>query len=182
VAPHWTARLEYLFTDYGNSSVLFANNGQRFTSDFALQELRAGLNYQFSNDLTAAAAAAASPKPIEEDLVNFHGQATFTWQGYPAIRAAFSGPQSLFAKGQGAETFDATLATGVRLWKGAEFWADPEIDQGFGLANTHGVSGFPSAESYKLGSAYPYARVQRYFVRQTIDLGGDEQKVDADFH
>jgi len=182
VAPHWTARLEYLFTDYGNSSVLFANNGQRFTSDFALQELRAGLNYQFNNDLTAAAAAAASPKPIEEDLVNFHGQATFTWQRYPAIRAAFSGPQSLIAKGQGAETFDATLATGVRLWKGAEFWADPEIDQGFGLANTHGVSGFPSAESYKLGFAYPYARVQRYFVRQTIDLGGDEQKVDADFH
>ena len=23
VAPHWTARLEYLYTDYGNSSVLF---------------------------------------------------------------------------------------------------------------------------------------------------------------
>ncbi|MFZ2079908.1 MAG: outer membrane beta-barrel protein, partial [Xanthobacteraceae bacterium] len=47
VAPHWTARLEYLFTDYGNSNVLFANAGQRFTSDLSLQELRAGLNYQF---------------------------------------------------------------------------------------------------------------------------------------
>ena len=35
-------------------------------------------------------------------------------------------------------------------------------------------------KSYKLGADYPYARVQRYFVRQTIDLGGETQKVDAD--
>ena len=54
----------------------------------------------------------------------------------------------------------------------------PEIDQGHGLADTHGVAGFPSAEAYKFGNDYPYARVQRYFVRQTIDLGGETQKVD----
>jgi high affinity Mn2+ porin len=65
---------------------------------------------------------------------------------------------------------------------GAEFWADPEIDQGFGLRNTHGVAGFPSAEAYKLGLAEPYARVQRYFIRQTIDLGGESQKVEADLN
>jgi high affinity Mn2+ porin len=44
----------------------------------------------------------------------------------------------------------------------------------------HGVAGFPSAEAFKEGSTYPYARVQRAFVRQTIDLGGDTQKVAAD--
>ena len=32
----------------------------------------------------------------------------------------------------------------------------------------------------KLGFDYPYARANRYFVRQTIDLGGQIQKVDAD--
>ena len=68
------------------------------------------------------------------------------------------------------------------LWQGAELWIDPEIDQGFGFADTHGVAGFPSAESYKLGATYPYARVQRYFVRQTIDLGGEKEKVDADIN
>ena len=31
-----------------------------------------------------------------------------------------------------------------------------------------------------LGFDYPYARANRYFVRQTIDLGGQIQKVDAD--
>ena len=28
----------------------------------------------------------------------------------------------------------------------------------------------------------PYARIQRYFIRQTIDLGGETQKVDADLN
>jgi high affinity Mn2+ porin len=180
VAPHWTARLEYLFTDYGNSSVFFANNGQSFTSNFSLQELRLGLNYQFGND--PAAAIASTPAPADTDRVNFHGQATFTEQAYPPIRSPYMGPNSLPGSGQGRETADATLYAGVRLWQGAELWINPEIDQGFGLADVHGVAGFPSAEAFKEGSNYPYARVQRAFVRQTIDLGGDTQKVDADIN
>jgi high affinity Mn2+ porin len=68
----------------------------------------------------------------------------------------------------------------MRLWQGAELWINPELDQGFGVANTHGVAGYVSGEAYKFGSDYPYARVQRYFVRQTIDLGGEKEKVDAD--
>jgi len=180
ILPHWTARLEYLFTDYGTSSALFANAGQRFNSDFSLQELRFGVNYQFGNDpLTAVAAAPATPGT---DRVNFHGQTTFVWQGYPAIRSPFAGPNSLPGSGEGRDTFDTTLFAGVRLWQGAELWIDPEIDQGFGLMDSHGAAGFPSAEAYKLGSAYPYARVQRYFIRQTIDLGGETQKVEADIN
>jgi high affinity Mn2+ porin len=42
------------------------------------------------------------------------------------------------------------------------------------------VAGFTSGESYKLGFDYPYARANRYFVRQTIDLGGSTQKLDED--
>ena len=69
---------------------------------------------------------------------------------------------------------------GMKLWQGAEFWVDPEIDQGFGLSNTEGVAGFPSGASFKVGAGVPYSRIQRAFVRQTIDLGGDSQKVPAD--
>ena len=69
---------------------------------------------------------------------------------------------------------------GAKLWEGAEFWVDPEIDQGFGLSNTEGIAGFSSGASFKVGSSVPYARVQRYFIRQTIDLGGDTEKVAAD--
>jgi high affinity Mn2+ porin len=183
VAPHWTARLEYLFTDYGASTVNFPGLGQRFNSDFSLQELRAGVNYRFGND-TPAPGIFVTKAPAAPDLdnVNFHGQTTFVWQGYPAFRSAFSGPNSLPSGGEGRETWDVTLYAGVRLWRGAELWVDPEADQGFGLATTHGVAGFTSAEAYKLGFDYPYARVQRYFVRQTIDLGGESEKVEADIN
>ena len=88
--------------------------------------------------------------------------------------------QIVCRRGNGRETFDLTFFAGLRLWQGAELWFNPEIDQGHGLADTHGVAGFTSGESYKLGFDYPYARVQRYFVRQTIDLGGETQKADAD--
>src|SRR6202020_1844680 len=50
---------------------------------------------------------------------------------------------------------------------------------GFGLSDTLGVAGFTSGEAYKVGAAVPYARLPRFFIRQTIDLGGDSQKVDG---
>jgi high affinity Mn2+ porin len=179
IMPHWTAQFEYVFTDYGNNSVLFANAGQRFTSDWSQQELRAGLNYHFGDGATPTDGAAPAPG---QDIVNFHGQTTFTWQGYPAMRSPYEGLNSLPGSGQGRETFDATLYAGVRLWQGAELWIDPEIDQGFGIGDTHGIAGFTSAEAYKLGAQYPYTRLQRAFVRQTINLGGETQKEDADIN
>lgn len=180
VAPHWTATLEYLFSDYGNKGVTFPSVGQRLDSDFLQHELRAGVNYRFGSDVFAASPGLKVAGAPAADLVNFHGQATLVWQSYPAIRSPYAGINSLHGSGEGRETTDATLYAGLRLWQGAELWVNPEIDQGFGLADTHGVAGFPSGEAYKLGSSFPYARVQRAFVRQTIDLGGATEKVEAD--
>jgi high affinity Mn2+ porin len=181
LAPRWTVRLEYLYSDYGNSTTnLFGV--QPVTSDFRLQEFRLGLNYHFGGDGLPASppnGTAAPATPGFGDL-SFGSQATFVEQAYPPIRSPYQGPQSLPGGGEGRETFDATLYAGVRLWQGAELWVDPEIDQGFGFADTHGAAGFPSAESYKLGFVYPYAQMRRYFIRQTIDLGGETQNVNAD--
>jgi high affinity Mn2+ porin len=180
-APNWTANVEYLFTRYGNSSVLFPSAGLQFTSDFSLQQVRAGLNYRFGGGGTNANGGSTGLPTPALDLVNFHGQTTFVWQGYPAIRSPYTGTNSLPGSGLGRETFDTTLFAGIRLWQGAELWLFPEIDQGFGFADTHGAAGFPSGESYKLGSSYPYVRTQHGFLRQTINLGGEVEKVDADF-
>jgi high affinity Mn2+ porin len=180
--PNWTTSFEYLYTGYGNSNVGFANAAQRFQSDFTVHQLRLGLNYRFGADPTPANGFATSLFDPKADRVNIHGQTTFVWQSYPRIRSPYFGPNSLTGSGEGRETFDATLYVGFRLWQGAEVWINPEIDQGFGLANTHGVAGFPSGESYKLGSSYPYARLQRAMLRQTVNLGGEKQKVDADIN
>jgi high affinity Mn2+ porin len=86
----------------------------------------------------------------------------------------------MFGGAQGRETVDATLYLGVRPWDGGEVWADMEMDQGFGLSNTLGAAAFPSAEAYKVGKSAPYGRLQRLFLRQTFDLGGEETDVEGE--
>jgi high affinity Mn2+ porin len=187
IAPSWTVRGEFLWMGLPTQTVNYPLSGQRISSDLALEQFRLGLNYRF-DDPTRPAAFAPSRFVPAMDIFAVHGQATFADQGYPSFRSPYEGPNSLSGGGQNRETFDLTLSVGVKLWQGAEFWANPEIDQGFGFDNTHGVAGFPSGESYKLGSAYPYARLQRAFLRQTINLGGDienvgtTEKVDDDFY
>jgi high affinity Mn2+ porin len=109
-----------------------------------------------------------------------HGQATFVEQYHPAFHSLYGGLNSLAPQNVGDETFDATLFLGIRPWTGGEIWADPEVDQGFGLSDTLGVAGFPSGEAYKVGKATPYVRLQRLFFRQTFDLGGEIQTTDGD--
>ena len=180
IAPHWTVRGEYLWTDFPSVAVNFPLSGQRVSSGLSEHQFRVGLNYRF-DDPSRPATFAPSRFVGAGDIFAMHGQATFVEQAYPAFHSPFEGPNSLTGGAQAKETFDVTLSAGVKLWQGAEFWANPEIDQGFGLDGSHGVAGFPSAEAYKFGSATPYARVQRAFLRQTINLGGDTEKVDDDF-
>ena len=111
-----------------------------------------------------------------------HVQFTDVTQFHPAFHSAFQGQNSLQPAAMGDATNDLTVYLGVRPWAGAEIWADPEIDQGFGLSNTLGVAGFPSGEAYKVGESTPYLKLQRLFLRQTIDLGGKRETVDPDIN
>jgi high affinity Mn2+ porin len=176
VVPHWTAKFEYLFAGFGNHAVTFPAGAQRIESDLALHTVRAGLNYRFE---PTAAGEFKLPEGIDADNWSLHGQSTFVQQYANAFRSPYRGRNSLVPN-QGRETWDATLYAGFRLWSGAELWVNPEVEQGFGLANTQGIAGFASGEAYKVGSSVPYTRVTRYFIRQTIDLGGDTEKVQAD--
>ncbi len=123
----------------------------------------------------------ASAPPVVQDYAIL-GQATFLDQFHPGFHAAYAGPNSLDSGRRGDETFDATLYAGVRPWHGAEIWVNPEIDQGFGLSNTLGLAAFSSGEAYKVGEAAPYVRVQKLFLRQTLDLGGPSQPVTPDLN
>ena len=114
-----------------------------------------------------------------EDWWGLHGQTTFVTQYHPGFHSAFRGPNSLDPQAQARETWDLTLYGGLRLWRGAELWVNPEVDQGFGLSNTLGVAGFPSGEAYKVGAAAPYLQLPRLFIRQTINLGGEAAHVEA---
>jgi high affinity Mn2+ porin len=180
-APNLTAKLEYLFSDFGNHSNFYPQGVQRFDSNLALQEVRLGLNYRPFEDAAKGSASFATPGAPAVDIWALHAQTTYVQQYAPPFHAPYAGANS-FQPNISRETWDATLYVGLRLWDGAEAWINPEIDQGFGLSDTTGLAGYPSGEAFKIGSNYPYARLQRAFIRQTIDLGGETQKVEADIN
>jgi high affinity Mn2+ porin len=159
----------------------------------ATGNLRCGTAWLFSSGLVLALAPACwaqqpSPTPpqklapadapAEAEEWAIHGQATFVAQYHPRFHSAYQGRNSLSPQNHARETFDLTLYGGLRPWQGAEIWVNPEIDQGFGLSGTLGVAGFPSGEAYKVGDADPYPRIPRVFLRQTIDLGGESERVE----
>src|ERR1700720_465704 len=92
----------------------------------------------------------------DEDGQRFaiHAQFTYVEQETSDFTSPYRGRNSLSPR-IGAETTDATVYAGAALWPGAEAWLNAEIDQGFGLDNTLGVAGFPSAEAYKVGKNQP---------------------------
>lgn len=180
VAPRWSARAEYLYSGFGDGRRTFPAGAETFASNLSTQQFRFGLNYKLFDDDPAKPAAlnTKASEPATESIWAIHGQTTFVTQYTPPFRTPYNGPNSL-APNQARETWDATAFVGMRLWSGAEAWVNAEIDQGYGLSGTLGVAGFTSGEAYKKGADYPYTRLHRAFVRQTIDLGGDALQVDA---
>jgi len=177
IVPGWTAKVEYLYSQFGNGDVTFAQGGQKFESDLSMHQVRVGLNYKLGEG-SGLDWAHPMPPPLEIDNWVVHGQTTFLSQFAPPFHAPYRGTNSLDSNA-GRETWDVTLYIGRQLWEGAQLWIDPEIDQGFGLSGSFGVAGFPSAEAYKVGNSYPYFRIPRAFIRQTFDLGGETVKVEA---
>ncbi len=176
VAASWTANFEYLYTGFSSASTYFPQGNQRFASDLNLQSVRFGLNYQFAgSDVAKGDFTLKPPSGLDWSV---HGQMTYVQQYVLPFRSPYVGTNSLIPN-QTRQTWDATFYVGFRPWKDAEVWINPEIDQGFGVSGTLGLAGFASGEAYKLGSAEPYARLHRTFVRQTFNLSGESEKIEA---
>ncbi|MDG0853036.1 carbohydrate porin [Roseateles puraquae] len=131
-----------------------------------------------TQEATRAPAALATDGASQEDW-NWHVQATNTTQRHGAFNSPYVGPNSLLPHESAKETVDATLFLGLRLWKGGEFYINPELDQGYGLTGTLGVAGFTSGDAYKVGHDSAYGRLHRAFLRQTIPLGTAASEVES---
>jgi high affinity Mn2+ porin len=126
----------------------------------------------------SAAAGDSDPGTVAEtpQAWAIHGQFTYVEQDDSDFHAPYSGPNSLTPK-RGKETTDLDIWAGAALWSGAQVWIDPELDQGHGLNDTLGLAGFPSGEAYKVGANAPYFRLQRVFLRDTVDGDGEREAV-----
>ena len=106
---------------------------------------------------------------------SIHAQYTLLGQGYPRFRSPYQGTNSLPGGGQIRETMSQTTFLGRRLWNDGELYFNPEFDQGFGLADTIGLAGFPNGEAQKAGEHVPKLNIARLYLKQTIGFGGEQE-------
>ena len=93
-APHWTARLEYLYSQYDRANVRFPS-GAQYSSTTDFQQIRIGLNRKVDWPGSPGWTPKTELTDPESDRWEIHGQTTFMRQGYPSFRAPYSGPNSL---------------------------------------------------------------------------------------
>ena len=122
--------------------------------------------------------AQISPVSVSESW-SAHGQLTVMAQRHGTFTSPYVGPNSLRSDEGAKETVDGTLFLGIRPWRTGELYLNPELDQGFGLSDTTGMAGFASGAAYKVGRNSPYGRLQRVFLRQTIDLDDELSAVES---
>jgi high affinity Mn2+ porin len=180
VSGNWSAKVEYDYIDLSRRMFDLSGFGlPDIGVDPNIHLVKLGLNYRFGDTQpwTAPVSANGQTALPESDDWNVHAQTTFLAQGYPAFRSPYAGTNSLPGGGQAQQTWTTTAFLGVRLWQGGEFYFDPELAQGFGFNGALGLAGFPNGEAQKAGAAFPKFRPQRYYLRQTFGLGGEQEDV-----
>jgi high affinity Mn2+ porin len=177
VSGNWTAKAEYEYVDLSRQTYDLSGFGLGSVNvDPRIHLFKLGLNYQFGDTPWMPAVDGKTKLPESNDW-NVHAQTTVLPQGYGPIHSPYASPLSLPGSGQFQATWTTTAFLGVRLWEGGEFYFNPELAQGFGLNGTLGLAGFSNGEAQKAGAAFPKIRAQRYFLKQTFGLGGEQEEV-----
>jgi high affinity Mn2+ porin len=175
-APHWSLRLEYLYSEFQNASVQF-DSGATHASTLNFQSLRVGLNRKIDWPANGSPLQLASLVDPESNRWEIHGQTTYLPQGYPGFRALYTGTNSLTPAPQTQATWSSSLFLNTRLWDGGEVYYNAELLQGFGLNDTVGVAGFPNGEAQKSNFPYPHYNTSRLLLRQTFGFGGEQEEL-----
>jgi high affinity Mn2+ porin len=115
----------------------------------------------------------------KDEWYSIHGQATVVSQGNWKFTSPYVGPNSLLPLLNYRTTNTDTLYLDARPWQGTEIVFNPEVSGGRGLSNTLGMAGFPNGEATRVGAVQPTPYVARLFVRQTIGLDGDVERIES---
>lgn len=113
---------------------------------------------------------------------NIHGQTTLIPQGNLPFRSPYQGAYSLDPSLKYRATATTTLFLGARLFENSEVYFNPELAAGGGIGNplngTVGFGGFPNGEATRTGAPQPTPYIARLFWKQTIGLGGEQEKIE----
>jgi high affinity Mn2+ porin len=112
------------------------------------------------------------------EATSLHFQATVATQYHPTFHAKYTGLNSMQPQEEDATSVVMDVFAGLRLWRGAEVYFQPELSGGRGLSSTLNVAAFPSGEVYRVGNPTPAIVPARLFLRQVVGLGGGRVQVE----
>jgi high affinity Mn2+ porin len=101
---------------------------------------------------------------------NIRGHATYIYQYMPSRKSITDSLSSDFGDGESQNTLSATLFAGLRLWKGAELYVNPEITSGMGLSNDIGMASPANGETFHISRPQLSLFLARAYYRQTFAL------------
>jgi len=177
-APRWTTRLEYVYDRLAQANATFAP-GASAESTVGLHSVRLALDWRLhAPGIDEPWQALTVPLAGGGRTWSIHGQFTYVEQGHFGFHSPYEGSSSLSGGSQMRNTASATVFLGRRLWRGGEIYFNPELMQGFGLSDVHGVAAFPNGEAQKSSFRFPRFNAARLFLSQTFGLGGGKESIE----
>jgi len=104
---------------------------------------------------------------------NLHFQTTYIYQYKPAFDSTYTSTNSLSWKEEKQNSLTATIYFGVKLWKGAELYINPEVAGGRGLTGAFGLAASTNGETFRVGDPSPTIYLAKGYIKQTIHLDDD---------
>ena len=105
---------------------------------------------------------------------SLHFQSTIVNQYKPGFSAKYSGINSLYTEEENRISVTATFYAGLRLWKNASVFVNPELAGGEGLSQTLGIAGATNGETFRIGDPKPAIYLARGFIQQVLPIYSDD--------
>lgn len=117
---------------------------------------------------------------LKNHWLTIHAQATIIHQFKPSFHAPYSGSNSLLTQKEHKTSITSTLYLGVRLWKGASIYFNPEIAGGSGLSSALGIGDATNGETFRVGDPAPQIYPARLFFKQLFALTKEQTYQESD--
>ena len=107
----------------------------------------------------------------KSDNYNLHFQSTYIYQYQPPFSAKYSSINSLKTAEDKENSITATLYLGIKLWRGAEVYINPEVAGGSGLSGAYGLAASSNGETFRIGDPAPTLYLARGYISQYFPIG-----------